>query len=131
MCLGRLIGFVISRNSSIYDWNRPYRLAMTLRMNAEEIAAALVEASIGYFTARVALAVAERYLAGETADFSERCLACFGGDLRKMVETDLRYWRSLSEERKAQARLVVGKTKDWNWVEAATLSMLYPTTGGP
>lgn len=92
-----------------------------------EIAAALLEASIGYHTARSAFRHAQDYLDDVRACWCERCLCCFRGDLRKAVSADLRYWECVSDERKQRARFIVQRTKDWKWVEATTLSMLYPT----
>lgn len=92
-----------------------------------EIAAAVLEASIGYHTARSALMHVERYLAAETVCACERCLSCFKGKLREGVERDLRYWQSISEERRRRAREFLKATKDANLLEAMTASMLYPT----
>lgn len=92
-----------------------------------EIAAALIEASIGYHTARSALRHAQECLEGGETCWCERCLCCFGGDLQKAVSADLRYWERVSEERKQQVRLILQRTKDWDWAEATTLSMMYPT----
>lgn len=94
---------------------------------ANEIAAALVEASVGYYNARGALLEAEAYLRGEKASGSERCLACYKGDLRAMVEADLRYWNGLTEGRKARVRAIVEATKGWSWPEATALSLAWPT----
>lgn len=99
-----------------------------MRDHVLEIAAALVDASIGYFSARSALMTAQRYLDGETTDWSERCLACFGGDLRQMVKSDLRQWANAQEERKRRVREFVKRTKDADWADATTASMFYPTT---
>ena len=94
-----------------------------------EIAAALVEGSIGFYTGRAALLTAERFLSGAETDGSERCVACYGGDLKRMVSADLRYFNGISDERKRAAREFVLATKDWNWLEATTASLLHPTHG--
>ncbi|OLE76298.1 hypothetical protein AUG19_03240 [archaeon 13_1_20CM_2_54_9] len=54
-------------------------------------------------------------------------LSCFGGRLREKVEWCLRYWVGTSEARRVRALTIVDATKDWDWLDAATLSLMYPT----
>src|SRR5437879_8141697 len=78
--------------------------ARLMAENLFELTCAIVSGSIGYFSPNGARRVAERYLAGETRDWSERCLTLYGCDLRRMVEADVRYWNGWSEERREQVR---------------------------
>lgn len=88
---------------------------------------ALVEASIGYFMPSHAALVVERFERGETECGAERCLAGFGGDLRKMVESDRRFWAGLREERRESVRDFVRQTMELDGQRQGTLSMMYPT----
>lgn len=96
-------------------------------MDVEEITCALVDASIGYHTADGAERHAEAFLRGETRCACERCLSGFGGDLRKAVAADLRYWSKLSEPRRESVRAFVRETRGMGTMERATASMRYPT----
>lgn len=92
-----------------------------------EAVCALVDGSIGYFAPAIAGRVVEDYERGETRNACERCLACFGGDLRRMVEADLRYWRVLREARKEGVRAFVRQVADLDGLEQSTAGLLYPT----
>ena len=92
-----------------------------------ETVCALVEASIGYFTPRQAALVVEAYERGEAENACERCLACFGGDLRRMVESDRRYWSRLPERRKDGVREYVRQVMELDGPRQETLGLMYPT----
>ena len=92
-----------------------------------ETVCALVDASIGYFTPRQAALVVEAYERGETEDACERCLACFGGDLRKMVDADRRTWSRLPENRKDGVREYVSQVTELDGPRQETLGLMYPT----
>lgn len=98
-------------------------------MDIDEIAAALVDASLGYHTAESALRHAEDYLTDETTCWCERCLALYGGDLRRSVEDALRCWAGVPDDRKAKVRRFVRVMNGRPWIEQVTASLRYPTSG--
>jgi len=104
-------------------------------MDYDEIAAALVDASLGYHTAESALLHAERYLRitqGFEDSFlcgCERCLTLYSGDGLRAVEDALRWWESVPEGRKERVRRLVRVTRGRPWIEQVTASLLYPTSG--
>lgn len=90
---------------------------------------ALVDASIGYFMPSHAALVVERFERGETECWAERCIACFGGDLRRMVESDRRFWAGLREERREGVRDFVRQAMELDGQRQGTLSLMFPTMG--
>jgi len=103
---------------------------MVLSERAVEIACALIEGSCGYYIPSAALLEAEAYLRGERRSGSERCLSLYGGDLARMVEADLRLWRSLPRERRERARAYLLRMRDAGPLEQLVGSLLC-RAGGP
>ncbi len=96
-------------------------------MDRFERICALVESSIGYFTPAAAALALDAYDQGETRSASERCLACYGGDLRKMVEADLAYWAVISEEQRKRTRREVRALMGSDFLTQMTASLMWPT----
>ena len=97
--------------------------------NLFELTSAIVSGSIVYFSPSGARRVAERYLAGKTRDWSERCTALYGSDLRRMVEADVRHWTGIGEERREQVRTWVRAVSQIDAIGQTAAGLMFPTEG--
>jgi len=94
------------------------------------LVAAMVEGSIGYHTPKHAEKLIEKALTGETIDWCERCDACFGRDLFKMINFDIRKMLFLEDRDAAKARRLVDMVKIISGLSGeaqSSVSMAYPT----
>ena len=95
--------------------------------------AAVVDGSIGYYSPVGARHVVQDFLAGHKQCCSERCLACFGGDMAKMVRNDLERFLYVEEHQPERAARVVAFCRQWERVEnpgdISGIGLAYPTLG--
>jgi len=103
-----------------------------LRMRVIELVAAICGDSIGYATPGHAMRHVEDYVSGKDRAYCERCMAMFGGDLNKLIESAAIYWEHLDVDRK---RSLINLVKEWfsieeeSPVDAVTLGLMIPTMG--
>jgi hypothetical protein len=92
--------------------------------------AAIVDGSIGYYTPLSARMVVKAFLKGATKCWSERCIACFKGDLEVMLMDDFQRFLHLEEIQPDRVPRILNYCKEWERVDTdplSTISMLYPT----
>jgi hypothetical protein len=93
--------------------------------------AAMVEGSIGYHSPKHARIVIERALAGETKDYCERCMACFGTDILAMIESDVKRMERLEEKSPERFKRVMDTVKQITGLtpeQQQIAGLMYPTT---
>ena len=92
--------------------------------------AAMIEGSIGYHTAISASRCIEWFKAGNDTDWCERCDACFGRNLLKMMTYDIYHWMKLEEMDGERYQRILRNTQIMMNADEETqwsISMLYPT----
>jgi len=91
---------------------------------------AMVEGSIGYHSPKHARHIIEEALDGQTQDYCERCMACYGCDLFKMIESDIRDMEYLEEKVPVRYASVLETAKAISSLDAEgqqTAGLMYPT----
>jgi len=94
--------------------------------------AALVDASLGYYVPESAEIAIRNFLRGHDTDYCERCLACYGGDLVKMLHHDFDYFleaERINPERVQRVIEYVKQLKEADFVTQETAGLMYPTLG--
>lgn len=94
--------------------------------------AAMVEGSIGYHSPKHAKCLIEEALEGKTQDYCERCMACYGCDLLKMIESDIRDMEYLEEKVPKRYARVLDAVKAIAGLDAdgqQVSGLMYPTMG--
>lgn len=61
------------------------------------IIAAMVEGSIGYHSPQGARFIIEDFKNGKTANYCERCMSCFDGNLVDMISYDINHFKLLEK----------------------------------
>ena len=77
------------------------------------LVAAIVDGSIGYSDPRHARILIKRYKEGARQDFCERCHACYGADLEKMILSDITYFTLVEENSPGRAARVIEFVQIW------------------
>ncbi len=96
----------------------------------EWVVAAMVEGSIGYHSPEGAQRLIQAYLEGRRVDYCERCVACFGCNLEKMVQSDISAFTRLEEILPAKAQRIIAfckKVDELHWIQQTTIGLLYPS----
>ncbi len=96
------------------------------------LVAAMVEGSIGYHSPKHARHIIEEALEGQTKDYCERCMACYGCDLFKMIESDVRDIEYLEEKVPKKYARVMEVVKAISGMDAEgqqCAGLMYPTMG--
>jgi hypothetical protein len=94
--------------------------------------AAMVEGSIGYHSPKHAKRLIEDALNGQINDYCERCMACYGCDLLKMIESDIRDMKCLEEHVPTKFQRVIEAVKQITGLSAedqVVVGLMYPTMG--
>ena len=93
---------------------------------------AIVEGSIGYYTPEEAKRLIQEYMSGKRKCYSERCMACFGEDLERMLLHDFKWFEVL--ERRGETAPIINKVKVWmeaernmSDIESIQVGLMYPT----
>jgi len=103
---------------------------VTVHISEWELAVAIIGDSVGYAGPEHALRHVRDYKKGEKYAYCERGVACFHGDLERLIEHAAYYWLKLSTEEREKLRAFAEK---WSELEKKdpvagwTLSALYPT----
>ncbi len=94
--------------------------------------AAMVEGSIGYHSPQHAKRIIEEALDGQIKDYCERCMACYGCDVFKMIESDIRDLEYLEKNVPVRYQRVLETVKAIASLDAEsqqTAGLMYPTMG--
>jgi hypothetical protein len=92
--------------------------------------AALVEGSLGYHSPAGARRTVESYRAGERRNYSERCLAMYGGDLEPMIIHDVALFKEIEKHDPERARRIIQfaeRVQKLPEEEQIGVGLLYPT----
>ncbi|CAG0971052.1 MAG: hypothetical protein OIN86_10240 [Candidatus Methanoperedens sp.] len=106
--------------------------ALIAKRGLDWLIAAMVEGSIGYHSPKHAKRIIEEALEGKTQDYCERCMACYGSDLFKMIESDIRDMEYLEEKVPSRYQKVIETVKAISSLDAEgqqTAGLMYPTMG--
>jgi len=95
----------------------------------EYIIAAMVYASLGYFSPKTAEGTLNWYLKGHKFGGCERCLALWKGDLEKMLLDDIAVFESISKEKQEKMIKMVKALLKRDLAENMTFSAMFPTEG--
>lgn len=106
--------------------------ALIKKRGMDWLIAAMVEGSIGYHSPKHAKRIIEEALEGKTEDYCERCMACYGGDLFNMIESDIRDMEYLEEKVPKRYARILETVKAISSLDAEgqqTAGLMYPTMG--
>lgn len=93
------------------------------------VVAAMIEGSIGYHSQAHARRIIENVKKGETEDYCERCIACFGRDLLAMVKHDIDGFKHVSPAKVERLAKAVQQLERLSDVQQMTFGLMYPTAG--
>ncbi|MDG6995602.1 MAG: hypothetical protein JRN52_06750 [Nitrososphaerota archaeon] len=85
----------------------------TLEQKGEDwVVAALVDGSIGYYTAQSARIVVEEFKRGETENYSERCIALYKCNLLSEMVHDIKYFQRREESDQKGAQKLIKRVQE-------------------
>jgi len=107
--------------------------AVIIEKGEDWATAAVVDGSIGYYEPAGARRVVQMFLNGEKHCYSERCMACFGNDLEKMMRADVEYFLRKEGYAPTSVAVIIEFVKRWaksddNGAFSIT-GMMYPSLG--
>jgi hypothetical protein len=107
------------------------KVASVLETKGEDwLVAAMVDGSIGYHSPQSARRLINQYLKDERNSYCERCYACFGTDLEKMILHDIEcfeYLETLDPGKVERIANLCQEIEKLESVEQTTIGLLYPT----